>query len=222
MHSKQSLYIRKNSSFLAAAGTSQIVLRLDDTTLVKSVYARGERNKLSHYVLMNGYEPGRIKAERILKELGLNVPNHIYVSNNPEPNSGVWGKERYDFRLLDDELYEGYHGSALFLLTKDLTENGKYVVKEFEENTLNNIDNKKQLMEEYKAFYNILYNIRFQDNSNNKYLLTGNGHTMESGDISGAINHLFLLKINPNTNIGELVAEDTNHIDIWCNPKFKS
>jgi len=215
-HADEGIYIRKDSPFLIGAGTSQILFRLDDSTVAKSQYSHRNRN-FSHYRISEGYEPGRMQTESILKQLGLNVPYHVYLHNASDSSKDALGDTKYTFQILDND-----HERALFILTEDLTENGKFIVKEFEKNAIRTLDNRKQLAEEYKMFFDLLYGMRFQkENRNNqKYEITANNHLMRSTDYSEAINHLFLLKINPNTNKGELVAEDTNHLDIYLNSNF--
>lgn len=205
---KRVLFIRTNSPFLAGKGTTQIVLRLDDKTLAKS--QKSSRNNFndqgSHYMINHvSYGPGRIETERILRKLGLNVPEHIYLSHTQA--------DKFNLQISEDD------ENNFFLLTRDLSENGKYRVEDFDKAKLKDIKNGKQLEIEYNKFFNILNNIRWQNGR--EYILEAQNHVMDSRDISGAIQHLFMLKIDLETNLGELVAEDTDHLDVYKNSKFK-
>ncbi len=185
-------FLRKNISELITRGTNQIILRLNKNYLGKTRLLNGGETS-SHYFLHSyTYESNVIDNPRILNKLGFEIPKHNYVEI--EHKNG-------NFKVKN----EGFG----FVITKDLTENGKYKIEDVQEKHFENLSNGAELKKQLNDSLKILQEI--YDKKNPLYLINVNRHATEEGP-QEAFKHMFFTQINPTTNTGKLVLGDLDHV----------
>lgn len=196
------LFIRKNASEIIAVGTNQIVLTLCPEYIAK---AKKFEFKLPHHYAFTAdgcfdYNPEKdifLRTEEVLEELGFRVVKHHYV--------GVENKDG-NFEINDN--------GGVFAIASDLRECGKYEVKEAEDENLKGLHNgsnlKKKLVESVSSFQ------KMSDREHPLYCAEVSSHVIDvGGSQEEAFRRIFLLRINRDTNIGELVAGDLDHVYFW-------
>ena len=193
-----SLYaIRKNAPEIIVRGSRQLVLSLGYSYVAK-IRIKGETS--SHYVSATvfTFEPYLVKTPQTLKESGFEVPEHHYL-----------GLENENGRFRIGEI------GCECVIAEDLTENGKYELREVEDKNLCQLKNATELRGQLARAMKLLYEL--YKGSNPTYVLKINHHATKEGP-QQAFRHMFFIQINPNTNTGKIVLGDLDHVFLYRTP----
>lgn len=192
-------FLRKNIPELMAKGTNQIVLKLNNKYVGKTKLFKEAETPNHHVLYSETYSSYILNNSKILNELGFEIPEHDYV--------GIEHKNG-NFKVKD----EGFG----FVITKDLTENGKYKIEDVKEEHFETLSNRAELRQQLINSLKILQEI--YDKKNPFYLMKVNNHVTKQGP-EEAFKHMFFTQINSNANTGKLVLGDLDHIIFYKMPK---
>lgn len=190
------LYLRKETPI--ARGTHQVVLRLTQDYVAKT---RPCATTSTHYVIspQSAYEDVLRSTNQALADLGfaacgILLPEHHFLQAERDGNA-----IRTTLRA----------GMTSFVITPDLTANGRYALLELDDDRVKALANAPALQhttEHALASLQVLY-----EDPHSRYYVGVNGHATADGP-QAAFRHLFLVQVDPQTNTGQLAAADQDHL----------
>ena len=189
-------FLKRNAPEVRTLGTRQIILDIGNGYVGKTKLRVVTPN---YYILMGSpYYPDLDQTIKTLAELGFDVPEHhcIEIKNQ---NGKI---------VVEDSGFG-------FVITRDLTENGRYRVEDVKnehfETLLNGEELRQQLTDAQKTLREIY------DGKNPRYRMEVNAHATVKGP-QEAIRHMFFTQIDPITNRGKLVLGDLDHVILYRKP----
>ncbi len=192
---KNILYLPKDMPELISRGENQSVIRLDGQYVGKIATL-----KMSNNLFVNHYEGDIVDSTNNWKELGFNVPQQeFYYLRSGEKFSLSQEKSDYSDR-------------PKVIISPDIAEDGRYKIITYKIKNAWKLKNGEELINEYQEGF---YKIKDIESNPVKYALQALGHVGSNGSIDKAIRHMFLLKIDPIKNTGELILGDTDHLLLY-------
>lgn len=184
-------YFRKNIPEIISKGTYQIVLHLTDDYIGKT---RPRTELRQHYELSDifVYEAALRNSVRLLTDLGFTVAEHNFF----------WVRKKNDKFFLEED-------GPSFVLAENLTKGGKYLIEDIKKKHFEELDNGLELKQELDEAIQLFKDIK--DEKKPPYGLRVNGHVGKKSP-EKAFRHLFFNQINPETNKGELIIGDIEHV----------
>lgn len=192
------IFIDKKSPHILTLGNQQMVLRLDDNWVAKAIRHWAWDGV---YILgATSFEYGPMLTSTmdfLEQEFGFQIPRKVL-----------------DYRYCDSgvELIESPHG--LFMIAKNHTEGGKYLVEDISDETIDRLQNVDEvrstvegIMDQLESIYN---KSQLQSSS-----LTGSIDRHLDDGVRAALTKMFFLKINPKTQTGELTPGDFDHVVLY-------
>ncbi len=199
----KTIFLRKDSERIIAGGDSQLVLRLNKGWAAKAAN-HFEFHDFYAIKTCPSYCPhSTYAAEFLNQEFGFEIP--MTTAEFYYENGHV--KFKIDAR-----------GYGTFMIVRDLTEGGKYLVKDIAEDEdfskFNNGDVLKEFFGEYiSRLIDLYYKYERVSGTDlrNSRLRVGIDHHVQEGP-EGAMRRMFFLQIDPETNTAEIVPGDFDHV----------
>lgn len=191
-------FVKKDSPAYLTKGDHQLVLRLNKGWVAKAAnYFEWE----DFYRIKTASPPDpRDTLEVLKKEFGFDIPM-ITVE--------------FEYKGDNLTLRIDKEGTGDFMIVPDLTEGGKYIVKDIEaEEDFTQFLNGDTLRKNLGRYITRLVELygQYSGGKVDGWNAELHGHIEKEGNPEGAIRRMFFLKIDPNTQHGEIVPGDFNHV----------
>jgi len=189
------LYLSNNMTEVIAGGDTQKLLRLDENNIAKIPVI-----KFPNHFLMNNYEGDIERSVEIWRELGFNVPEHIFYYVN------------FEDKIRVDKTKKNSGDKPRLAITPDLSENNKYSITTYHPSIAMKLANAGHIINEYQEGFQKIKDIEANPTT---YQLEAFGHVDMNGSKDKAIRHMFLVQIDKKNKTGKLYLGDVDHLLIY-------
>ncbi len=187
-----SLYLGFDMPEFMSRGTHQFVFRLDNNWVAKTHFEPA----LSTHGVVLGYSVATSALPRTLKKLGIRHLPHYYIGCSMKNGAATLSP-----------------GSE-FVITPDLTANGRYEVTDVSQERIADLDNSDEVRSQLTCCVKNL--MRFNGRNEAYRIRIGGGHKSAEGNSARkAIERMHLLRTKD--GIGRLFLADLDHIQLIVN-----